>query len=304
MKPFGLHSLISPRNPDDLLEGNWSKTPFITHGLNESVREIFDLPFLQSREALIRCWSGFIQAHLPDIADESSSIEVRAEDAEKLFKNRMGLLFNNVEKLSPFLRSAVEAVRSDLGLPAATYGRCMVYATPDGKGTAPHFDQNINFVLQLQGTKKWWLASNESVENPTERHTIGQPITPELSTYAPVSFPTAMPEGSMAYTLEPGSVLFVPRGYWHCTEAAGDALALNFTYNQPAWLDVFLAALRSRLVLSPEWRELADGVGSTNQERRKRARCEFDGLLLELTTDLPNWSAENILDATEGALEI
>ena len=108
-----------------------------------------------------------------------------------------------------------------------------------------------------------------------------------------------MPAARVAYTLEPGSMLFVPRGYWHSTEAEGDALALNFTFSQPTWVDLFTTALRSRLLLSPEWRELADGVGSAVASRRERGTAEFDALLADLVSDLPNWRAAEILDATE-----
>ena len=299
MCPFGLASLIHHRSPEEFLDRNWSKEPFIVHGLRDSVAPIRAIPFLQSLDALLDFWTDRVQAHLPDIADESSSVEVGPEDAKKLFKNRMGLLFNRVEKKSPVLTAALAHLREELGLPAATDARCIVYATPDGKGTTPHFDQNINFVLQLHGTKRWGLAPNETVENPTERHTLGQPVHAELMTYLLGDFPNAMPAARKEYVLKPGSMLFVPRGYWHSTEAEGDALALNFTFSQPTWADLFTAALRSRLILSPEWRELADGVGSKNPARRDRASAELDALLLELVGDLPNWRAEEILAATE-----
>jgi 50S ribosomal protein L16 3-hydroxylase len=299
MSLLGLASLIHPRSTDDFLDRNWSKEPYVVHGLSESIREIRSLPYLASLDALLGHWTGKVQAHLPDVSDEASSVDASPEDAKKLFKNRMGLLFNNVERRSPELARALARIREDLGLPSATYGRSIVYATPDGKGTAPHFDQNINFVLQLHGTKKWWLAANESVENPTERFTIGQPVHPELASYLAEEFPQAMPTSRQEYILAPGSMLFVPRGYWHSTEAEGDALALNFTFSQPTWIDLFTTALRSRLSLSPEWRELADGVGSKVPSRRERGTAEFDALLLGLAADLPNWRAAEILAATE-----
>jgi 50S ribosomal protein L16 3-hydroxylase len=301
MSTLGLASLIHPRTPESFLDRNWSKEPYVVHGLSESIREIRDLPYLASLDALLAHWSGPVQAHLPDVADESISVDASPADAKKLFQNRMGLLFNNVEKRSPELARAVARIREELGLPASTYGRCIVYATPDGKGTAPHFDQNINFVVQLHGTKKWWLAANESVENPTERYTIGQPAAPELASYQSGEFPSAMPSSREEIILAPGSMLFVPRGYWHATEAEGDALALNFTFSQPTWIDLFTTALRSRLSLSPEWRELADGVGSKVPARRERGQYEFDALLVELVADLPNWRAADILAATETA---
>lgn len=177
----------------------------------------------------------------------------------------------------------------------------MLYATPDGKGTAAHFDQNINFVLQIHGTKTWWLAPNETFENPTERFTIGQPLDPELASYAMAEPPSEMPGPQEKIVLKPGSMLFVPRGYWHRTEASGEALALNFTFSQPTYVDVFLLALRSRLTLSPDWRALADGVTSADPSRRELAAMKLDKLLMDLTDDIPNWRAEDILGATEGA---
>jgi len=298
MKP-GLGALTSPHLPSEFLDQNWPKTPFVVHGLKKTIRPITELPFLKSLDALLNSWPNGVQVHLPDLSDEASAVDATPEDARKLFSNRMALLFNHVQKISPVLNQWLQAVAKDLGLPALTYKRCMVYATPDGKGTAPHFDQNINFVLQLHGTKKWWIAPNQHVENPTQRHTAGLPLDPELLPYSRTPMPTKMPARSRQFVLKPGSMLFVPRGFWHSTEASGEALALNFTYSQPTWIDLFTAALRTRLSLSSEWRELADGVSSADPARRSTARAVFDALLLELTGDLPNWRAEDILNATE-----
>ncbi len=304
MKNKGLSALVAPHSVDDFRSQNWPHEPFVVHGLGASVQSLTSLPFLSSLDALLNSWPHQIQAHLPDVSDESSAIHTTATDARKLFSNRMALLFNEVQRISPELQIWLQAIAKDLGLPTSTHARCMVYATPDGKGTAPHFDQNINFVLQLQGIKTWWLAPNENVENPTQRFTMGQEIDPELASYAAVPMPTQMPKDSQKIVLKPGSLLFVPRGYWHSTEATGEAMALNFTYSQPTWIDLLTLALRSRLMMSPEWRELADGVTSTDPERRQMAEQNFDVLLADLVQDLPNWQAADILGATEGDLAI
>ncbi len=298
---IGLSALIGAKNAAEFMAGSWPKQPFVAHNLGTYIQPILDISFLQSLEALLQTWHGPIQAHLPDVSDESSSIDVNSKEARKLFSNRMALLFNDVQSLSPELENWIKALAKDLGLPASTYGRCMVYATPDGKGTAAHFDQNINFVLQIHGTKHWSVAPNTSVENPTQRFTIGQDLDPELASYAENEMPGEMPnKGRREITLKPGSILFVPRGWWHCTEATGEALALNFTFSQPTWVDLFTLALRSRLLLSPAWRELADGVSSANQGNRLVAQNQLDELLSQLVEDLPNWRAEDILGATEG----
>lgn len=285
-----LGKLIHPRPLAEFASHFAAGRPFVAHVLGKSIGALARLPFLQSLDALLGSWPKVVKAHLPDVADEASSIDASPEDARKLFANGMGLLFDDVHTLSPVVAAWLEQLRGDLGLSALTQSRSLVYATPAGGGTAPHFDQNVNFVLQLHGKKTWWLAPNAHVEHPLTRHTMGLAADPELQTYARLPFPTAMPRNKQAIVLERGSCLFVPRGTWHATEAASDALSLNFTFSAPSWLDLFSAALRSRLALRSAWRATAlpaDAVG-------------FAALLQELAEDAAGWRAEDVLGATEG----
>lgn len=285
----GLAALVHPHGVPEFLAAFEKNAPFVVHHQDDSLKPLTDLPFLASLDALLNSWPATIQAHLPDMRDEESSIDTNNKDASKLFNNGMGLLFNEAHTISPLLVEWLQEIRSALGLSAMTYGRCLVYATPDGKGTAPHFDQNINFVVQIHGTKKWWMAPNESVQNPMTRNTMGVEPDPELMSYLDAPMPSSMPKDAKMYELKPGSVLFVPRGWWHSTEAEGDALALNFTFTAPTWIDLFTAAVRSRLALSPEWRESA----SAHDEKK------FEYLMKAFSAELPHWNASDILNATE-----
>lgn len=288
MKKPGLAALTHPKPFKP------SQEPFVVHEQSDLLRTFRALPLLTSLDSLLNLWPATVQAHLPKVADEASAIDVSPADARKLFENGMGLRFDHAQRHSPELLPWLTGIRQDLGLSELTDSRCLVYASPKGKGNAPHFDQNVNFVLQVHGTKKWWLAPNRHVENPLTRHTMGLPPDPELATYARMPLPTKMPTGAKTYLLQPGSLLFVPRGMWHSTLAQSDALSLNFTFTAPAWLDLLTAALRSRLALSSEWRETA--VAPTSAAGLQR----FDALLTELTLDLPHWTAANIIGATEG----
>ena len=286
----GLAALLHPRSDAELFASLAADEPFVVHGPRAAVQALTELPFLQSLEAMLGSWPNTVQVHLPDVADEASAIEATPGDARKLFANGMGLLFNDVHAASPVLAHWLAAIRADLGLSTLTQGRCLVYATPAGKGTAPHFDQNVNFVLQLHGTKTWRLAANEQVDRPMTRHTMGQALDPELETYAHAPMPDEMPAHARSIVLRPGSLLFVPRGVWHATSAPSDAMSLNFTYTAPTWIDLLMAALRSRLALANEWRETAFPAAAEH----------FDALLQDLAEDARHWNAADILAATEG----
>ncbi|MEO8550635.1 MAG: cupin domain-containing protein, partial [Kofleriaceae bacterium] len=230
-----------------------------------------------------------VQVHLPDVRDESHAVSVSPQDARKLFANGMGLLFDDVARYAPTLVPWLDAIRSDLGLSALTQQRCLVYATPATKGTAWHFDQNVNLVLQVHGAKTWWLAPNAHVERPMTRHTVGQRVDTELQSYARMPMLDGVPADVREIVLAPGSLLFVPRGTWHATRATTDALSLNFTFTPPTWIDLLTAALRGRLAQSPAWRATAAPASPAT----------FEALLRELAEEAAHWHAADILAATE-----
>ena len=58
--------------------------------------------------------------------------------------------------------------------------------------------------------------------------------------------------------LAPGSVLYLPRGVWHQTEAETPSVSLNITYSIPTVLDVALAHIKQDLVQYEIMRENAD----------------------------------------------
>jgi 50S ribosomal protein L16 3-hydroxylase len=285
----GLAALIHPHSIAELAGHLRHNRPFVVHGLRDSVAELVAIPALASLDTLLGSWPDAVQVVLPEVADEASSIMTRPDEARARFASGMCLLFNEVQLHAPSLVPWLNAICVDLGLSALTERRCLVYATPAGKGTAAHFDQNLNFVLQVHGTKRWLLAPNTHVTRPMTRHTIGLEVDPELRSYARLPMPEQLPADRSEVILEPGSLLFVPRGTWHSTNATTDALALNFTFSPPTWIDVFTAALRSRLALSSDWRETAAPLSVST----------FDALLRGLIDDAASWNATDILAATE-----
>lgn len=280
---------MTHRLPPEMLKHFHAGKPFLYQALQDEFHDLRSLPMVSSLETLLSLWPAPVQVHLPDLRDEASAIDVAPIEAMKYFDQGMGLLFNDADRFSELLKNAVTSIQEQLGISALSYGRSLIYVTPDGQGTAPHFDQNINFVLQIYGTKKWILAPNSSVTHPLERHTMGQPVAAELATYLNSPMALEMPKETQHFELKPGSLLYVPPGHWHSTEAKGRALSLNFTFTAPSWADLFLSALRSRLILSPEWREAA----LINESHK------FDELLAMLKNDLPHWQANEILEATE-----
>jgi 50S ribosomal protein L16 3-hydroxylase len=190
----------------------------------------------------------------------------------------------------------LERLRWQLKVPVNCYGRCLAYASPDGVGEVLHFDQNANFVIQVRGEKVWRVAANSETLLPTERYTVAQPVpSAELRIYGPARLPTQLPEPSTTIHMKPGSVLFLPRGYWHQTQAIGDSLSLNFTFDQPTWADIVLPEIRRRILAHPEWRALALGAANLDARSAQAATQALQDLLAGLVDDLGSVSANDAL---------
>ncbi|MGZ3650374.1 MAG: cupin-like domain-containing protein [Bdellovibrionota bacterium] len=286
--PAGLGTLFGLDEPFDFLEENWPSEPRVFHHQEDLAPEIWRLPDLQSLEqALNIAAANTIFANLPDRDEEYNQVQlVNAADVRKAFDCRMGI---SMEPEMPKITELIfwlRAIQRDLGLAQDTYGRCNIYAMPDGGRTACHYDQNINFVCQITGEKTWDLAPNTHIANPVTRHTAGTAADRSTEAFAKKPLPGKIPEkGRTRFVLKRGSVLFVPRGYWHQTTSKGESISLNFTYDQLSWAQVMSNAISRRLMKDEKWRAVAYGL-RMGGSLRKRAEAEFESLLRESGEEL------------------
>lgn len=305
MTTLELKDLIVPHTLTEFMTSHWPHLPLFIPAQTGKLQSLFSLSQLQSLENLISARSTKVRACLPDFDDEYSSILVDPADAMKVYQNSMTLVFDSMQKQSPEISAALKNITRDLGLVVGTYehnlcqARSIAYATPAWCGTRLHFDANANFVIQISGTKKWTLAKNNSVDFPTERFTTGSlemPMALEKQCHAELLH--EVPEDAVEYLMEPGCVLFVPRGVWHETTTEEDSLSLNFTFSQPSWADVFSKSIHGLLLNSPEWRKLCVGVGSSEENQRNQALAHLQKLVIDLSESLQRTTAAELL--TEG----
>lgn len=133
-----------------------------------------------------------------------------------------------------------------------------LFFTPAGGGAVPHFDKNENFTIQLTGSKRWHIGEAPMVPATPHSYTLDSTaITPGL---APLLAQAQRPPERMV-DLEPGALLYVPRGTVHHTAAGEASWSLNLSYCPSTWLDLLLAGLQERLAASPRWRGIVTGAG-------------------------------------------
>ena len=146
---------------------------------------------------------------------------------------------------------------------------------PRTAGARPHCDFDFGFNLQLKGTKTWRLAPNTNFSNPHKSVIIEDPFDPEVAAYATGALPRAMPtEGAREAIAKPGSVVFLPRGYWHTTVAHEPSLALTFACKGATWSELVAREIERRLRMFEGWREFPERwvgpAGTTRSAKQVR----------------------------------
>ncbi|CAN7999670.1 unnamed protein product [Ixodes hexagonus] len=162
-----------------------------------------------------------------------------------------------------------------------------MYLTPAGsQGFAPHYDDIEAFVLQLEGQKLWRVYAPRDPSEELPRFSSGNFAEEEVG------------EPLLTALLEPGDLLYFPRGFIHqaCTGETSHSLHLTLsTCQRNTWGDLLEKALPTALQLALEedvefrrslprdYRNVA-GVANADSESPRReaflakARSLFDRL--------------------------
>lgn len=196
------------------------------------------------------------------------------DEARALFDQGYSLVFRQPDRHDVGLASLGRTLARELFARLNLH----VYATPKGHGSFGwHFDPEDVFILQTEGVKRYALRENTLVPSPVidnvrTRHSAEDEQTP-IETF----------------DVAAGDWLYIPRGFWHTTEALEDALSISVGLLPPTPLDV-LDFLRAELSQSPEWRQRFPPLGSASQipdaERFDVAREIVGGIATQLSRSL------------------
>jgi bifunctional lysine-specific demethylase and histidyl-hydroxylase NO66 len=151
------------------------------------------------------------------------------------------------------------------------------YVTPpQNRGFDDHYDVHDVFVLQIEGTKRWII--HEPVHPDPLRD---QPWTDRRSAVAEA----AKGEAYIDTVLEPGDVLYLPRGWLHAAQAQGE-VSVHLTLGIHSWTRYALAEQLAQAALAalcddPEMRRTlplgVDGLGAELDVVRERLAAALAG---------------------------
>ncbi|NJM68790.1 MAG: cupin [Scytonema sp. RU_4_4] len=232
---LAFRDILRPYSIEEFLKKNWtSKAVFISSGEQNKFAHLF------SWEKLTYLLN-FHQFKYPDfrfaldeqVLDESANTNIiqRCQEGATL-------ILNGVHKLMPELAAFASAIKYNLGYGVQINAYC---SWPNKQGFSSHYDTHEVFILQIDGTKQWYVFPD----------TIKYPLPEQKSS----SFSPPEGEPYLTCALKPGDVLYIPRGHWHYAVAL-DEPSLHLTLGVHCQTGVdFLEWLVNELRQQEEWRK-------------------------------------------------
>lgn len=138
-----------------------------------------------------------------------------------LFAQGATLVFSQLNQKWPKLQRLKEALEPAMSASVVTN---VFLSNQDSQGFSVHYDSHDVFVVQLHGSKVWSIYDSP-IELPTKREAFGS------RDVKPNGPPTVL-------TMQPGDLLYVPRGYFHEARTT-ETISLHLTIGvHPClWID-------------------------------------------------------------------
>lgn len=237
----------------------WPDKYFYTHGKLERLPNPLRHDILGSITSLTEAYKG----HLNEI-DPRKGYEmypVADGTAKEVIKRGATAYLEDVSPLLSNVQPFVKGLEQELNVAKGSV-KLGVFISSAGSGAPTHYDVLDVISIQLVGTKKFYVSPLEQIRYPyglqyTEGTTPFDELYPQISQ----GFPSCENQTFEQIDMVPGSVLFMPRGTWHYTEAEQDSMAMSIVLSPPTQLDFFLYQLKSTLLQDPAWRSPCYGLG-------------------------------------------
>jgi ribosomal protein L16 Arg81 hydroxylase len=288
-----LPAIISPINLKDFWKF-WPDKPVVAHGDLNRLPDIFRSETLHSLENILTSYEGDIILNKGSATKFTFQTKVKKSEALPLIDMGFVLQFTETAQLLPNSIGFRQALASDLGISWKQL-KMAVFASAkvDKEGLGWHFDGYDVLVVQVRGTKNFQFAPG-----PVKYHCGYQLSTNVLlheSHYpalAALDAPVKNPKKYKTISMRPGTVLFLPRGYWHKTSASSDSISVNIIIDAPITTDVIVENMRKILSQVPVWRKPLYRMAAQSKQLR--------GLLDKLPKIVKAMNADDAIADYEG----
>ena len=259
--------LLHPVTPEEFFAEYHDKKPLHIPGTSDKFASVMSWRTLNDLLNMTSVWSGTSLHLMLDTKTVSASdycrpaidrnnVQSMQPDAARitaLLRQGASLIANDVDALSPGLRSVAEALESALGAKAQANAYC---SWRQRQAFDSHFDTHDVYAIHLEGEKVWQVY----------RTRADKPIAhPRFKQFGQAHHERAKGKVLMQVKMRPGDLLYLPRGQYH-DALASESNALHVTFGLTAVIGIdFFDVVRELAIGDPLFRANVPGPGSDDQ---------------------------------------
>lgn len=276
--PSRFAGLVAPLSPTHFLHDIWPGALHVSHDSGPALLSLIEQHELRDIDTFCAISNGG-GIHVNHTRGEGLRIDFGVEPAEAVRQYHAGNTIQILDLKTDEIGRWNRLLDGVLNLiPGTTLANG--FASLPGPGLPWHWDAQEVFIVQVRGRKRWHVAPNDYLDWPTVN---GMPTDqPPLELAMQLKDPGAPirePEAWQEVEMRPGSVMFMPRGYWHRVADNVDAsLHLVLQVRMPNWRDLF--------------RFMFDNVPALYDLEWRRPTAALSAM--HLATDAPREFAERI----------
>jgi hypothetical protein len=249
--PLSFRTLLAPVGVDAFFADFWRRRMLDLQLPESELAKVAEEVGVLDVARLAGVARGGVQAWLANREVLHSVLPVDVSTATKALSIGATLYFIDLpldllkDNLATFLGTRAQNITASL------------FLTPANSGVSWHFDANENFTFQLTGAKRWTVGAAPAVDAAPDAYILGLDVPDTLAGL----IDDIKPDPADTIDMVPGTLLYVPRGMLHRTEANESSWSLNLSYGGVTWIDVVCDGLRERLAKSARWRGTVQGLG-------------------------------------------
>jgi 50S ribosomal protein L16 3-hydroxylase len=257
-----LDDLLGTVSSLDFLQHYWSlHQPFLGRPTDQLIKQLVAIDGLKSPEAFLKKHQEEVGLFGPD--SFRSNVSPRA--ALDFLPRGYNVYITGIERTIPQAKDLLLEVASGLGVPP-WWLYLEAFAGSPGAVSSRHYDHDTNFQILLSGQKEWELEENRHIQNPRvayhpSRDRLGKPHPYPEETFASSAIPESFdPQLRRVMKTEEGSVIFVPRGWWHQVRSLTSTWSINIVLKGQTFARALAESLVMRLHRNPAFRAYIDGL--------------------------------------------